>query len=121
MSTSPATWRNRSRWNNFSVTYPKLSIGLCLEIQILTKKLSLNYINNTHSERHQLMMELDSRGWSSKQISTLLNQHQILKPRTQTPYTQKDVWMSLMKLKKRENRKTNTVVSVGDWELWTLK
>lgn len=109
------------RSNDHSVTEKETLFGLCLEIQILTKKLSLNYINNTHSERHQLMMDLDSRGWSSKQISTLLNQHQILKPRTQTPYTQKDVWMSLMKLKKRENRKTDTVVSVGDWELWTLK
>lgn len=67
------------------------------------------------------MMELDSWGWTSKEISTLLNQHNILKPRTQTPYTQKDVWMSLMKLKKREFRKTDTKIEIGDWEVWSIR
>ena len=66
------------------------------------------------------MMNLDRLGWSSKQITSLLNNSNILKPRTQTPYTQKDVWMSTMKLKKREQRKTQTTVDVGEWELWCI-
>ena len=109
------------QWNKFTVTYPYLSIGLCLEIKITTKLLCLNYINNTHTHRHQLMMNLDGLGWTSKQITTLLNTNNILKPRTQTPYTQKDVWMSIMKLKKREQRKTHTTIDVGDWELWGIR
>jgi len=121
MSTNRGIWRNRLRWNNFSITYPNLTIGLCLEIEIETRTLSLNYINKTHKKRHDLMMELDSWGWTSKEISTLLNQHNILKPRTQTPYTQKDVWMSLMKLKKREFRKTDTKIEIGDWEVWSIR
>ena len=67
------------------------------------------------------MMYLDGLGWSSKQITTLLNNHNILKPRTQTPYTQKDVCMSVIKLKRREYRKTQTTVEVGDWELWGIR
>ena len=67
------------------------------------------------------MMELDSWGWTSKEISTLLNLYNILKPRTQTPYTQKDVWMSLMKLKKREFRKSDTKIEIGDWEVWSIR
>ena len=66
------------------------------------------------------MMNLDRLGWSSKQITTLLNNSNILKPRTQTRYTQKDVCMSVIKLKKREHRKTQTTVDVGEWELWIL-
>ena len=109
------------QWNNFNVTYDSLSIGLCLEIKIRTKLLSLNFINNTHKERHKLMMYLDSLGWSSKQITTLLNNQNILKPRTQTPYTVKDVSMSIIKLKRREVRKSSTTIAIGDWELWTVR
>ena len=54
----------------------------------------------THTHRHQLMITVDGLGWTTK--TTVLNNNNILKPWIQTPYIQKDVWMSKMKLKKRE-------------------
>lgn len=101
--------------------YPNLTFGLCCEINIETKLLSLNYVNDTNTYRHNLMMELYNRGWGPKRISTFLNMCGVNKPRTNTPYSRKDVGMSLFKLKKREVRKTDTQISVSPWEIWTIR
>ena len=63
-------------------------------------------------------MELHNKGWSNKEIVTLLNLNEIQRRYKKDNYTVKDVWVCIQKLKKRELRKHNTQFIVGDWELW---
>ena len=63
-------------------------------------------------------MELHNKGWSNKEIVTLLNLNEIQRRNKKDNYTVKDVWVCIQKLKKRELRKHNTQFIVGDWELW---
>lgn len=70
-------------------------------MSIRTKKLGLTYFNPTHSNRHKLILKLDSDGYTSKEISEYLNVNGIKPPRTDI-YTTKLVWVTIKKLKQRQ-------------------
>lgn len=64
-----------------------------------------------------LICRLHTDGWDNREITSLLNHHNIVTPITKTDYTIKDVWSVISKWKKRNKRKSDTRVCIGLWEI----
>ena len=80
--------------------------------------LSLNYINPTNQNRLNVIIKLHNKGWSNKEMVSFLNLNGIQRRNKKDNYTIKYVWVCIIKLNKREQRKHNIQFKLGDWELW---
>ena len=68
-------------------------------------------------DRLKLMNDLSKEGYTYKQISTKLNEIGLRKVRTNTPYTKKDVSMSLLKYRRRIKRYNKPIIESVKEEL----
>ena len=64
-----------------------------------------------------MIFDLHSRGLSNDEIVAYLNASNLAKPLSQTLYKNKDVWSVLSKFKKRQLRKFESTVELGDWRI----
>ena len=118
MLTSLAIWPNRLPWNEFKVilgTVPEFFITNKLVIS--TRGCSINYLDSGVEERQKLIFDLHSRGLSNDEIVAYLNANKLAKPLSQTLYKNKDVWSVLSKFKKRQLRKSESKMELGDWRI----
>ena len=118
MLTSLAIWPNRLPWNKFKVilgTVPEFFITN--EIVITTRGCSINCLDSSVEERQKLIFDLHSRGLSNDEIVAYLNANKLAKPLSQTLYKNKDVWSVLNKFKKRQLRKSESTMELGDWRI----
>ena len=64
-----------------------------------------------------MIFDLHSRGLSNDEIVAYLNANKLVKPLSQTFYKNKDVWSVLSKFKKRQFRKSECKMELGDWRI----
>ena len=64
-----------------------------------------------------MIFDLHPRGLSNDEIVTYLNANKLAKPLSQTLYKNKDVWSVLNKFKKRQLRKSESTMALGDWRI----
>ena len=64
-----------------------------------------------------MIFDLHSRGLSNDEIVAYLNANKLAKPLSQTLYKNKDVWSVLNKFKKRQLRKSESTMELGDWRI----
>ena len=87
------------------------------EIVITTRGCSINCLDSGIEERQKLIFDLHSRGLSNDEIVAYLNVNKLSKPLSQTLYKNKDVWSVLSKFKKRQLRKSECKMELGDWRI----
>jgi hypothetical protein len=107
-----------SPWNEFKVllgTVPKFFITNKLVIS--TRGCSINCLGNSIEERQKLIFDLHSRGLSNDEIVAYLNANKLAKPLSQTFYKNKDIWSVLSKFKKRQLRKSESMMELEDWRI----
>ena len=118
MLTSLAIWPNRLPWNSFRIilgTVPEFFITNRLLIS--TRGCSINCLDSSVEGRQKLIFDLHSRGLSNDEIVAYLNANKLAKPLSQTLYKNKDVWSVLNKFKKRQLRKSESTMELGDWRI----
>ena len=64
-----------------------------------------------------MIFDLHSQGFSNDEIVTYLDTNGLVKPLSQTLYKNKDVWSVLSKFKKRQLRKSESTMELGDWRI----
>ncbi len=92
-----AIQQNLLLWNSIKITYGKYDLFIKFNVLIETKSLG---IFNLVPKKLELMNSLSDEGKSTEEIRDHLNLLGYRKVRTQTPYTIKDVSMSLLKYRK---------------------
>ena len=97
-------WRSQSLWNEFRITYFKALYKFKFSFTLETSKLGIFRISEERLRRLELMIELNTIGFSSREISGFLNVNGIKTVRTDNKYTPKLVWVSLKKFKTRLER-----------------
>ena len=77
-----------------------------------TKSLSLNIISENNQYRHQLILDLHSKGYTDIEITNYLNENNILTP-TGKKYYYELVSVTRKKLRLRDIRKTTFSYELG--------
>ena len=93
-------------WNSFRITYGKYDLSINFNVLIETTSLGIFNLVPNRLDRLELMNSLSDEGKSTEEIRDHLNLLGYRKVRTQTPYTIKDVSMSLLKYRRRLKRKS---------------
>jgi len=94
---------SRFRYINYSID----DLLLGVDVTVLTRTLTLKY-----TSRLDLILKLSNQGLSNKEISDNLNTNGIRPPRTKE-YTSKLIWVTLKKIRQREERTKNTNTVFG--------
>jgi len=94
-------------WNSIRITYGKYDLFIRFNVLIEIQSLGIFNLVPNRLDRLELMNSLSDEGKSTEEIRDHLNLLGYRKVRTQTPYTTKDVSMSLLKYRKRLKRKTH--------------
>ena len=116
MSTSPATWRNRSQWSRFKIYGPtKFKILKC-NVKLTSKYLIKPNIKPHHLERIEEVLRLRGLGYQNKQIAEIFNQRGWKKWVGNPTYNRLDIGMMVLKWKKRQNLNTYQL-QIGEWEI----
>lgn len=113
------------KWGEFKLIrrqlpnfHPNNGYFLSNTLDIETQSLSINYINPKNQNRLNVIMKLHKKGWSNKEIVTLLNLNRIKRKNKKDNYKVRDIFICLKKLKIREKRKSDIKYKLGKWELW---
>ena len=102
-------------WNSFKGTIFELKFYYRWNVVVKSNYLGLFRIGNDRLLRLELIKYLNKNGYSNREISDFLKISNIKKIRTNTPYTPKDVFMSLKKYNQRLNRiKNNQIISLRE-------
>lgn len=103
-----------SRFRYINV-YDDLVLGF--EITIVTRELTIPQLPKEREERLEFIYQLHLNGYSNRQISEHFNSRGIKTPRGRV-YSQKLIWMTLKKYKKRLIRMDDTSHSHTDWSVY---
>ena len=94
---------SRFRYINYSID----DLLLGVDVTVLTRTLTLDELSEKYTSRLDLILKLSNQGLSNKEISDNLNTNGIRPPRTKE-YTSKLIWVTLKKIRQREERTKNT-------------
>ena len=97
-------------WNSFRITYGKYDLSINFNVLIETTSLGIFNLVPNRLDRLELMNSLSNEGKSTSEIRDHLNSLGYLKIRTNTPYSIKDVSMSLLKYRRRLKRKSHSKI-----------
>ena len=101
--------------NSFKSTIFELKFYYRWNVVVKSNDLGLFRIGNDRLLRLELIKYLNKNGYSNREISDFLKISNIKKIRTNTPYTPKDIFMSLKKYNQRLNRiKNNQIISLRE-------
>ena len=118
MLTSLAIWPNQLRWNDFKVILGNVpEFFITNKLVIITRGCSINCLESNIEDLQKLIFDLHNQGVSNDEIVTYLNANDLTKPLSQTSYKNKDVWSDLSKFKKRQLRKSESKMELGDWRI----
>lgn len=92
-------------------------VVLGFEITIVTRELTIPQLPKEREERLEFIYQLHLNGYSNKQISEYFNSRVIKTPRGKT-YSQKLIWVTLKKYKKRLERMDDTSHSHTEWSFY---
>ena len=79
------------------------NVTLGLKVDVYTKSLSIPELSEDRLKRLKLISDLSDEGLTNRQISDLFNSLGIQTPRGES-YTPKNIWVTLLKWRKREHR-----------------
>jgi hypothetical protein len=85
---------------------------LGVDVTVLTRTLTLKSLSDKWTSRLGLIHELSNRGLSDKEVSDYLNTNGIRPIRTKE-YSPPLIWVTLKKIRQREERTGDTKVSFG--------
>ena len=91
------------------------------KLTIYTRSCSINRINTKNQKRLDFILKLYNQGYSNVEITNFLNIFGFKRRNKKDNYKVKDVWVCLKKLKLREERKKDTRMYWGDFEIWKTK
>lgn len=99
-------------WNEFPITHSFTDVICEIEVQIRTKRLSLNLVSEDTLKRHKVIDELHKKGLSDKEIADVLNASNIKTP-TGLNYYQELVFVTRRKMRLREKRTEDLELTLG--------
>ena len=91
------------------------------KLTIYTRSCSLDRISTKNQNRLDFILKLHNQGYSNVEITNFLNIFGFKRRNKKDNYKVKDVWVCLKKLKLREERKKDTRMYWGDFEIWKIK
>ena len=91
------------------------------KLTIYTRSCSLDRISTKNQSRLDFILKLHNQGYSNVEITNFLNIFGFKRRNKKDNYKVKDVWVCLKKLKLREERKKDTRMYWGDFEIWKIK
>ena len=94
---------SQSQWSKFPILFSMKDVVCIFNILITTRILSQSRISEDKTDRHKIISELCNDGFSDKQISEYLNQHQINTP-TGLEYYPRLIWITRKKIRKIKER-----------------
>ena len=115
---------NRSLLSELRVTqFIKINQGYFFKnkLTIYTRSCSLDRISTKNQSRLDFILKLHNQGYSNVEITNFLNIFGFKRRNKKDNYKVKDVWVCLKKLKLREERKKDTRMYWGDFEIWKIK
>ena len=121
MWTSLGIWQNQSLLSELRVTqFIKINQGYFFKnkLTIYTRSCSLDRISTKNQSRLDFILKLHNQGYSNVEITNFLNIFGFKRRNKKDNYKVKDVWVCLKKLKLREERKKDTRMYWGDFEIW---
>lgn len=124
MWTSLGIWQNQSLLSELRVTqFIKINQGYFFKnkLTIYTRSCSLDRISTKNQSRLDFILKLHNQGYSNVEITNFLNIFGFKRRNKKDNYKVKDVWVCLKKLKLREERKKDTRMYWGDFEIWKIK
>ena len=119
MSTSPAIWQNRLQSSRFRYINLLEDVVLGFEIKIITRELTIPQLPTDRETRLEFIYQLHLEGRSNKFITDYFNSRDVKTPRGK-PYTQKNIWVTIEKYKKRLERITDTTYTTTDWTAYEI-
>jgi len=90
------------------------------DILLTSKSLSIDKLSDNKRVRHEIILDLHERGFSNKQISEYMNDRNIISPRG-VEYYPSLIWVTLKKIKQREERLKVSDYSVGEFRFYITK
>ena len=120
MWTSLGIWQNQSLLSELRVTqFIKINQGYFFKnkLTIYTRSCSLDRISTKNQSRLDFILKLHNQGYSNVEITNFLNIFGFKRRNKKDNYKVKDVWVCLKKLKLREERKKDTRMYWGDFEI----
>ena len=124
MLTSQGIWQNQSLLSELRVTqFIKINQDYYFKnkLTIYTRSCSLDRISTKNQNRLDFILKLHHQGYSNVEITNFLNIFGFKRRNKKDNYKVKDVWVCLKKLKLREERKKDTRMYWGDFEIWKIK
>ncbi len=106
-------------WNEFPITHYVSDVLCVFEVQICTRRLSLNQLTDDTVDRHRLIEELHSKGHSDKEIAKVLNAKNIKTPRG-LKYYQELVFVTRRKIRLRQERSKDLEVKIGKIDFYLI-
>ena len=91
------------QWSSFPILFSMKDVVCIFNILITTRVLSQTRISEDKTDRHKIISNLSNDGFSDKQISEYLNEHQINTP-TGLEYYPRLIWITRKKMRKTEER-----------------
>ena len=91
------------------------------KLTIYTRSCSINRINTKNQKRLDFILKLHNEGYSNVEITNFLKLFGFKRRNKKDDYKVNDVWVCLKKLKLREERKKDTRMYWGDFEIWKIK
>ena len=91
------------------------------KLTIYTRSCSLDRISTKNQSRLDFILKLHNQGYSNVEITNFLKLFGFKRRNKNDDYKVNDVWVCLKKLKLREERKKDTRMYWGDFEIWKIK
>jgi hypothetical protein len=105
------------QWNEFPITRTWKDIVLEFDVTVTTRRLSLNYIADDRTQRHDLILDLFEQGKKDKEIAEILNAMKITTPKGGQYYSDL-VFATRRKLRLRKERETEMAIQFGSANLY---
>ena len=123
MLISQEIWQNQSLLSELRVTqFIKINQDYYFKnkLTIYTRSCSINRINTKNQKRLDFILKLHNEGYSNVEITNFLKLFGFKRRNKKDDYKVNDVCVCLKKLKLREERKKDTRMYWGDFEIWKI-
>ena len=102
------------QWNRFKSTIFEYKFYFRFQILIQTNKLGVFRIGNERLKRLDLIYNLHKNGLTNKEICEYLSSNKLKTLRTKKEYTQKLIWGTIQKYKKRLQRNKDKILFIRE-------
>ena len=101
------------QWSKFPILFSMKDVVCIFNVLITTRILSQSRISEDKTDRHKIISKLCNDGFSDKQISEYLNEHQINTPRG-LEYYPRLIWITRKKMRKTKERSEDVKSNISE-------